>query len=159
MYHGGDARAVNSRQAVNFVNQRHALRLVVGATDQVGNSVDDDQMDAPVQVVVLVHALDDGGQPLVPRHPRQAVHVQVRRHFLPTGTPQQPPCVLVELLLALFRVVQQHRTPLSVRFHLHPKKVRVLLPFHNCPGDQRGGIVTLARPFSARDAEYVLFRA
>ena len=112
MHHGGDARAVDSRQPVDLVNQRHALRLVVGAADQVCHPVDDDQMDAPVRVVVPVHALHDGGQPLASRHPRQAVYVQVLRHPLTPGTAQQPPRVLVELLLALFRVVEQHRTPL-----------------------------------------------
>lgn len=90
--------------------------------NQVGNSVDDDQMDAPVQVVVLVHALDDGGQPLVPRHPRQAVHVQVRRHFLPTGTPQQPPRVLVELLLALFRVYSSTARPFRFGSTFTPRR-------------------------------------
>ena len=159
MHHGGDARAVDSRQPVDLVNQRHALRLVVGAADQVRHPVDDDQMDAPVQVVVPVHALHDGGQPLASRHPRQAVHVQVLRHPLTPGTAQQPPRVLVELLLALFRVVEQHRTPLAVRLHPHPQEIGVRLPFHDRPGDQCGGVVALARPFAARDAEDVLFRA
>ena len=85
--------------------------------------------------------------------------MQVLRHPLTPGTAQQPPRVLVELLLALFRVVQQYRTPLAVRLHPHPQEVGVRLPLHDRPGDQCGGVVALARPFAARDAEDVLLRA
>ena len=159
MHHGGNARAVNPCQPVDLVNQCYALRLVVGTTDQVSHPVNDDQMDTTVQIVVPVHALHDGCQSLASRHSCQAVHVQIRRHLLPTGAAQQPSRVFIELLLALFRVIKQHRTPLTVRLHLHAQEVGLRLPFHDRPGDQCGGVVALARPFAARNAEDVLFRA
>ena len=66
MHHGGDARAVNPRQSVNLVNQRHAFPLVIGAAYQVRHPVDHHQMNTPVQVMVLIHALHDSRQSLAP---------------------------------------------------------------------------------------------
>ena len=85
--------------------------------------------------------------------------MQVGRHLLPPGTPQQPPRVLVQLLFALLRVIQQYRTPFAVRFHPYPQQVGIRPRFLYRPGYQRGRVVAFSRAFAARDTEYIFFRA
>ena len=62
MQHGDDAGIVYSRQPVEFFYNGNAFTFVVGAFYQVGNSVDNHQLNASILVMVFVHALYNGLQ-------------------------------------------------------------------------------------------------
>ena len=62
MKHAKYAGVVDTRQPIQFIYHRHAFRFIVGTLNKVCDAVNDDQLDAAVLVVELVHALYNGVQ-------------------------------------------------------------------------------------------------
>ena len=60
--HAQNTRVVDTSQPIKFIYHRHAFRFIVGTLNKVGDAVNDDQLDAAVLVVELVHALHNGVQ-------------------------------------------------------------------------------------------------
>ena len=60
--HAQNTRVVDARQPIKFIYHRHAFRFIVGTLNKVCDAVNDDQLDAAVLVVELVHALHNGVQ-------------------------------------------------------------------------------------------------
>ena len=60
--HAQNTRVVDTRQPIKFIYHRHAFRFIVGTLNKVCDAVNDDQLDAAVLVVELVHALYNGVQ-------------------------------------------------------------------------------------------------
>ena len=62
MQHAQNTRVVDASQPIKFIYHRHAFRFIVGTLNKVGDAVNDDQLDAAVLVVELIHALHNGVQ-------------------------------------------------------------------------------------------------
>ena len=62
MQHTKNTRVIDTCQSVKFIYHRHAFRFIVGTLYKVGDAVNDDQLDAAVLVVELIHALHNGVQ-------------------------------------------------------------------------------------------------
>ena len=62
MQHTKNTRVVDARQPIEFIYHRHAFSFIVGTLNEVCDAVNDDQLDAAVLVVELIHALYNGVQ-------------------------------------------------------------------------------------------------
>ena len=62
MQHTKNTRVIDARQPIEFIYHRHAFRFIVGTLYKVGDAINDDQLDAAVLVVELIHALHNGVQ-------------------------------------------------------------------------------------------------
>ena len=158
MQHAQDAGVVDTCQPIEFVYHRHAFRFVVGTLYEVGDAVNDDQLDAVVLVIELVHALHDGVQAFLSGHPRQAEGFQFVRLAGQLCPCQQVAHVLEQLHFRLFGVIKQDRLAPSVGRYVDAE--RVYLHIHRAYAARHDGgyIVALARSLAARDAEQVALR-
>ena len=62
MQHTKNTRVIDARQPIEFIYHRHTFRFIVGTLYKVSDAVNDDQLDAAVLVVELIHALHNGVQ-------------------------------------------------------------------------------------------------
>ena len=96
---------VDARQPIELVHHSDALGFVVGRTDQVGDTVDDDKVDAAMSMMVEVEAVFDELQALLARECSEENGVVKRRHCIESDPPQGLPHVAVKLVLGLLCVV------------------------------------------------------
>ena len=97
MEYAKDTRVVDARQPIELVHHSDALGFVVGRTDQVGDAVDDNKMDAAVPMMVEVEAVFDELQTVFARECGEENGVVKRRHCIESDPPQGLPHVAVKL--------------------------------------------------------------
>ena len=102
------AGVVDTRQSIQFIYHRHAFRFIVGTLYEVGDAVNDNQLDAAILVVELIHALYYGVQPLLSGHSRKAERFQFFWFFFLPRSYQQVAYVLEKLYFRLFGIIEQN---------------------------------------------------
>ena len=155
MKHAKYAGVVDTRQPIQLIYHRHAFRFIVGTLYEVGDAVNDNQLDAAILVVELIHALYYGVQPFLSGHSRKAERFQFFRLFLLPRTCQQVAYVLEKLYFRLFGIIEQDRLVPVVSGYPYAQRVcfrigRADTACHDC-----GYIVALARSLAPGDAEQV----
>ena len=105
--HTKNTRVVDARQPIKFIYHRHAFRFIVGTLNKVGDAVNDDQLDAAVLVVELIHALHNGVQAFFAWHTRQTERFQFIGFVRLFGTCQQVAYILEQLHFRLFGIIEQ----------------------------------------------------
>ena len=62
--HTKNTRVIDTSQPIEFIYHRHTFRFIVGTLYEVGDAVNDNQLDAAVLVVEFIHALHNSVQTL-----------------------------------------------------------------------------------------------
>ena len=105
MEHAEDARVVDAGQPIEFVHYSDTLGFVIGRTDQVGDAVDNNKMDAAVPMMVEIETVFDELQTVFARECGEENGVVKRRHCIESDPSQGLPHVAVKLVLGLLCVV------------------------------------------------------
>ena len=87
--HTNDARVIDAGQPIKLVHDGNAFRLVVGRSDQVGDTVDDHEVDAAVPVMKQIHAFADQFQTVFAGEGGQIERVVEVGHGRKRCTPQR----------------------------------------------------------------------
>ena len=114
MKHTKYAGVVDTRQPIQFIYHRHAFRFIVGTLYEIGDAVNNDQLDTAILIIEFIHALYYGVQPFLSGHSRKAECFQFFRLFLLSRTCQQVAYVLEKLYFRLFSIIEQDRLMLAV---------------------------------------------
>ena len=157
--HADDARIIDAGQPIEFVHNGNAFRLVVGGSDQIGDAIDDHEVDAAVPVMKQIHAFTNQFQTVFAREGGQIERMVKVRHGRERGTPQRLAQVLMELRLGLLRVVMQDGQPLRIGRDLQAQRsFGGQHGFAQGAGQDGGDVVALPRSLATRDAEQVILR-
>ena len=157
--HADDAGAVNSRQTVQFFHDGSAFRFVVGTAYQVGNAVDNRQLDAAEYVVVVIHTVADGLQAFAARHSRQVIRFQPIGFHGFSAPFQQKSRIFIELVFRLFGIVQQNGFSGGIALHGQSQRIGFKILFRQRAGYDCRGVIAFSGSFAAGNAEQVALRA
>ena len=148
-------RPVDRRYAEQLINQPHRALLVVHPGQQVGDSVNHHQVDAPILVIVAVHGFQDTGHALPSGDAHQAKRLEPARGAFQFRTAQDVRQVFVKLVLRLFRIVEQHPIPVGVVAHGRAQGIYLRALGPQRPREDTAQEIRLPAPFRARDADEV----